>query len=339
MIATPLEERLLQRIAEVDPRIQLLHDPELLPPPRFPMDHAGSPDFRRRPVDEQRFWEMVASAEVMLGIPGDTPEGLSESVRRGRSLRWVQATAAGAGQQLLAAALSPPELKQVVLTSSRGIHSAPLAEFALMGILMLTHDAERLRDAQVARRWEQFAHVDLEGKVLLVVGAGEIGRRVATVAACLGMEVVGIRRSARATDPLAQPIAALPELAQRADVIILCLPLTDATARCFGPQIFARLKPSAVLVNIGRGGVVDEVALVEALRSRRLAGAVLDVFATEPLPSASPLWEMPNVILSSHTAGISLHENERLVELFVDNLRRFRSGRQMRNVVSTEEGY
>jgi phosphoglycerate dehydrogenase-like enzyme len=184
---------------------------------------------------------------------------------------------------------------------------------------------------------------ELHGQTLVLVGLGDIGREVARLGKALGMRTVGVRRhpsggSPGGSDPppFTDEVHAadrLPELAGRADAMVVSLPLTDQTAGLLDRATIERLPPSCIFVNVGRGGVVDEAALVDALRQRRIAGAVLDVFATEPLPPDSPLWTLPNVLVSPHGAALSEHENERIVALFVANLRRYLDGEPLVNAV------
>src|SRR5262249_29388767 len=161
--------------------------------------------------------------------------------------------------------------------------------------------------------WDHYPVGELTGKTVLVVGLGEIGREVARLAEAFGMRVLAVRRTADAHTAGPEQ---LPELVAEADAVVVTLPLTDETHGLIGRAELARMRDGAILVNVGRGAVVDEEALVEALASGKLAGAALDVFAEEPLPASSPLWELENVILSPHTAALSIKENERIVELF-----------------------
>ncbi len=339
VIAIPLEPELVDPIRAADPRVEVAYAPELLPPVRYPNDHQGADDFRRSPEDEQRWWDMVAEAEVLYGIPGDSPEGLSRSVRCSAGLRWVQATSAGAGEQLGAAELSREELERVTVTSAAGIHAGPLAEFALFGLLAFGRGLPRLLADQRARRWGHYPVAELSGRTLLIVGMGQIGVAVARRAAGFGMRVIGLNRRGDGSWPDVDEVAridALDRWLPQADAIVISVPLTRETAGLLDAAAIARIKPGAILVNVGRGAVVDETALIQALRSGRLAGAALDVFASEPLPTDSPLWELPNVLVSPHTAGLSVHEDERIVSLFIENLGRYLRGDALRNRVDPE---
>jgi phosphoglycerate dehydrogenase-like enzyme len=338
-IAVPLEPELVDTIRSAGGRVKVSYEPDLLPPIRFPSDHQGVKDFRRAPDDERRWWQMLSVAEVLFGIPGDTPDGLAEAVHRCPDLRWVQATAAGAGEQLAAAGLSEQDLRRVTVTSAAGVHAGPLAEFALLGMLAFTKDLPRLLADQRARRWGHYPVAELSGRTLLVVGLGQIGEAVARLADAFGMRVTGLNRSGASASPHVHEMRRTSELHEclpEADAIVISLPLTSETAGLINADAFDRIRPGAILVNVGRGGVVDEPALVAALREGRLAGAALDVFATEPLPADSPLWELPNVLLSPHTAALSLRENERIVSLFVENLGRYRRGEELINRVDPE---
>lgn len=341
-IAVPLEPELVERVAQADPRVEVLFHPELLPPPRYPNDHRGAEGFRRTPEQQRRWEEMLDRAEVLFGAPGDSPEGLGDAVRRHRRLRWVQAMAAGAGEQVRAAGLERADLERVAVTSSSGVHAVPLAEYCLLGLLAFTKDLPRLLDDQRQRRWSHYPMAELRDQTLLVVGFGQIGSEVARLATAFGMRVLAVNRSG-ATDSRhvaeAHPTERLPELLSRADAVVVTLPLTEDTRGLIDAEAIGRIKPGAVLVNVGRGAVIDEPALTAALREGRLAGAALDVFAEEPLPPSSPLWDMPNVLVTPHTAALSFRENERIVSLFIENLHRYLSGAELLRRINPQRPY
>lgn len=342
VIATPLEPPLASRIGSELGDYQLCYQPELLPPARYPGDHRGQPGFRRDAGGERRWTELLAAAEVTFGIPGDHPDGLRRLVRESRMLRLVQATSAGAGQQVEAAGLTDAELARVAIATSSGVHAGPLAEFALLGILAFTRGLPRLQADRAARRWDHYPVQDVAGRTVVILGTGAIGIRVAQFAKAVGMYVIGINSGGKRPDgPVDEHYAAgrLTEIAPRADALVITLPETPGTAGLVGAGVLAALPAGAVVVNVGRGRVVDEDALVELLRAGRLAGAALDVTATEPPDPASPLWELPNVILSPHTAALSPHENERIVEMFIDNVGRLDGGRPVRNRITPARRY
>jgi phosphoglycerate dehydrogenase-like enzyme len=338
LIASPLEAELAARIQDADRRAEVLYQPDLLPPARWPADHRGDPAFERDAEGEARWRALLDRAEVLLGIPGDSAEGLAEAVNGLPGLRWVHATSAGAGEQVRKAGLPPEALERVAITTSSGVHAKPLAEFAVLGLLVVAKELPRLVEQQRARAWPE-VHTplrELSGQTLFLVGLGEIGREVARLGRALGMRTVGFRRTEGpppdGVDEVHGP-QRLTELAGRADAMVVSLPMTEQTAGLVDRATIERLPASCIFVNVGRGGVVDEPALIDALRDRRITGAVLDVFATEPLPADSPLWTLPNVFVTPHAAALSARENERITELFSDNLRRYLDGRPLRNVV------
>jgi phosphoglycerate dehydrogenase-like enzyme len=338
LIASPLEAELAARIQAADPRAEVLFEPDLLPPARYPGDHRGDPSFARDAEGEARWRALLDRAEVLFGVPEDSTEGLAEVVDGLPRLRWVHATSAGAGEQVRKAGLSPEALKRVVITTSSGVHAVPLAEFAILGLLAMAKELPRLIEDQRARAWPEVRRPvrELSGQTLFLLGLGEIGREVARLGKALGMRTVGFRRTEGPPPEWVDEVHGpqrLAELAGQADAMVVSLPMTEQTAGLVDRATIERLPASCIFVNIGRGGVVDEPALIDALRDRRIAGAVLDVFATEPLPADSPLWTLPNVLVTPHAAALSARENERIADLFTDNLRRYLDGRPLRNVV------
>jgi len=338
LIASPLEAELAARIQAADPRAEVLFEPDLLPPARYPGDHRGDPSFARDAEGEARWRALLDRAEVLFGVPEDSTEGLAEVVNGLPRLRWVHATSAGAGEQVGKAGLSPDALERVVITTSSGVHAVPLAEFAILGLLAVAKELPRLIEDQRARAWPEVRRPvrELSGQTLFLLGLGDIGREVARLGKALGMRTVGFRRTEGPPPEWVDEVHGpqrLAELAGQADAMVVSLPMTEQTAGLVDRATIERLPASCIFVNIGRGGVVDEPALIDALRDRRIAGAVLDVFATEPLPADSPLWTLPNVLVTPHAAALSARENERIAELFADNLRRYLDGRPLRNVV------
>lgn len=329
-IATPLEVDLVERLRAVDDRLDVQYEPDLLPPARYPSDHRGDPSF----THPERYWELVAEAEALFGFPGDSSQGLTWAVRNAPGLRFVQGTAAGAGQQVAAAGLTDEELGRVKITSAVGVHAVPLAEWTMLALLAFTKDLARLQAAQAERRWEHYANHELRGQTVVVVGVGAIGLEVARLASAFGMRVIGVKRHIEAlphVESVHLPVE-LDDIVAAADAVVVTLPLTDETRGLVSRRTIERMRPNAVFVNIGRGGVVDEDALIEALQANRIRAA-LDVFVEEPLPASSPLWSMPNVLISPHTMALSFHENARIVELFAENLRRYLAGEELLRLV------
>jgi len=342
VIATPLPLELRQLITDVDPGVELLVDDALLPPMRYPGDHDGDPGYGRTPDQQTAFDAMLAKADVLYGIPDVRPSALASAVRSNPGLRWVHTMAAGGGGQVKAAGLTDEELRRVVFTTSAGVHGGPLAEFALFGVLAGAKDLPRLQQLQANREWPgRWAMNQVGEQTVLVIGLGGIGAEIARLLKAFGATVLGVKRTA---GPVAgvdevHSTDALAELVGRADAIVVTLPGTSATKGLINGEVLQAAKPGVVVVNVGRGEVIDEPALVDALRSGRVSSAYLDVFTTEPLPADSPLWGLPTVVISPHTAALNASEDRRIAELFADNLRRFLDGRPLRNVMSTTDFY
>ncbi|MGK5683516.1 D-2-hydroxyacid dehydrogenase [Actinoplanes sp. URMC 104] len=324
VVASYLEPDLVDRIAAAGPGLEVLYDPDLLPAPQYRCDHGG-----RRPelTPEQagRWAGMLAAADVAFDFDWERP---AELPRRAPGLRWVQATSAGIGGFVRRTGLDRSDIE---ITTAAGIHAVPLAEFAVTGALHFVKGVPELVRRRRAHVYERYTSAQLAGRTVTVVGLGGMGREVVRTFRALGTRVVGIGRTRKETE--------LDEALPRTDVLVLCCPLTPETEGLIGARQLALLPRGAVLVNIARGAVVDEAALIESLRAGHLGGAALDVFATEPLPDSSPLWDLDNVLLSPHSASTVATENAALTDLFLDNLRRFRSGEPLRNRYHRDRGY
>ncbi|BBL80067.1 2-hydroxyacid dehydrogenase [Rubrobacter xylanophilus] len=333
VVAMHLGEESLRRIREVDPRVRVAYREELVPPPRWEGDLVGEPGWRLNPEKERELLGLLAGAEVLLDFPR-IQRPLPEVAH---GLRWVQGSMAGAGPVAARAGLLDTD---VVITTASGVFSGPLAEFVLGGMLHHAKDFERLRKNRLARRWSEEPTGTLEGKTLCIVGMGSIGRAIAGRARPFGMRIVGVKRTVREDDPAREyadellPVGKLRAALARADYVAVTLPHTPETERLLDEEAIAAIKPGAYFANVGRGAVVDEAALVRALRSGHLSGAALDVFETEPLPQDSPLWELENVIISPHsTDNVPRLMEEKLVGLFCENLRRYLAGEELLNVL------
>lgn len=342
-IAVPLEAELVDQIRAVDPSVTVVYQPDLLPPERFPADHAGDPAFRRTPEQEERYWHMLNSAQVLYGFPNESPAGLARVAVDNEHLQWVHAMAAGAGGAVKASGLDRETLQKFRITTSAGVHALPLAEFAAMGVLNgFKRTAELARDQQ-AKSWPELRTPTrlVNGSRLVVAGLGEIGLETARLARALGMTVSGTKRT---VEPL-EGIEAVTDndglagLLATADAVVNTLPGTPYTEKLFNRDVFAAMKPGTVFVNVGRGTVVDEEALLEALDNGQVSYACLDVFAVEPLPLDSPLWSHPKVLVSPHTSALSAAENRLITERFCSNLRTFLAGGELPHLVDTVHFY
>ncbi|HEV8698591.1 MAG TPA: D-2-hydroxyacid dehydrogenase [Candidatus Limnocylindrales bacterium] len=315
-------------------RVLVLGATEAEPPPGLPETQTGA---TYRFADDAA--ELAASLPEVDAIFhwADRTELLRAVWPTAGRLRWIHAAGVGVDWALF------PELidSEVVVTNSRGVFDETMPEYALALLLALAKDLPATIDDQRARRWRHRPLTPLRGRRATVVGLGSIGRATARLLRAVGMEVVVVGRTAR-EDPELGRIRASTELAEVAaetDALVLVTPLTDETRGLVDQSVLAALPPGSLLVNIGRGAVVDEAALIESLESGRLGGAALDVFATEPLPPDHPLWAMSNVIVSPHIGGDAPGWLEWFSRSFLDELERFIAGRPFNNVVDKRLGY
>jgi phosphoglycerate dehydrogenase-like enzyme len=262
---------------------------------------------------------------------------------RAHNLRWLQQWGAGADWLL-----RYPEVIELgfVLTNVSGVHTIPISEHILAFLLAFGRGLHHAVRAQVRREWfsyeQQTGIFELVGKTMVLVGVGAIGGRTAEIATALGMRVLGVRRDptvgATGVEAMYGPDQLL-DLLPEADFVVLTIPLTHETQGMIGERELRAMKPTAHIVNIGRGSIIQEDVLIRALQEGWIAGAGLDVFETEPLPEDSPLWGMDNVIVTGHYAGANPYYTERAMAIFLDNLERYRAGEPLRNVVDKRIGY
>jgi phosphoglycerate dehydrogenase-like enzyme len=342
-IGVPLEAELVDQIRAVDPSISVVYEPDLLPPERYPADHAGDPAFKRTEEQEERYWAMLNSAQVLYGFPNESPAGLARVALENPGLEWVHAMAAGAGGAVKASGLSRDLVQKFKITTSAGVHALPLAEFAVMGILNGFKRSAELAEDQRARVWPELRVPTrlVNGSNLAVAGLGEIGLETARIARALGMKVSGTKRNVEPIAGIDQVVDndGLPALLATADAVVNTLPGTAYTEKLFNRELFAAMKPGTTFVNVGRGTVVDEEALLEALENGQVGYACLDVFAVEPLPQDSLLWKHPKVMVSPHTSALSAAENRLITERFCSNLRTFLDGGNLPHLVDTVHFY
>jgi phosphoglycerate dehydrogenase-like enzyme len=282
-------------------------------------------------------------------VPLDAPE-------RAPGLRWLQLHSAGADHLLGHPLMS----SDVAITTNSGIHATPIAEYVLASMLAhrwrVPHWTRCQREGEwPSERWNLYARPELRGSTVGILGYGSIGREVGRLAHAFKMRVLALSRSGRraesgyAVADTGDPAGDLPErfyqpedlpaMLAECDYVVVALPLTPETRHFVGEAALRAMKPSAYLVNIARGDIVDEAALIRALREGWIAGAGLDVFELEPLPSDSPLWDLDNALISPHVAGFTPHYDERAVDLFATNLARYLQGEPLLNLVNKERGY
>jgi phosphoglycerate dehydrogenase-like enzyme len=258
------------------------------------------------------------------------------------ALRWIHCLSAGVEKILFPALLE----SSIPLTNARGVFKRSLAEFAVLGILYHSKKVRRLVDNQRAHRWDDFCVKSTDRRVLGIVGFGEIGRECALLCKGMGMQVHAMRRHPEksAGDPLIDRLFGMDQLQDMlagVDVLLCAAPLTPETHHLIGARELAGMKATAIVINVGRGPVIDEAALIQALERRIIAAASLDVFEAEPLPSASPLWDMPNVLISPHCTDRTEDPDwlDLSIQCFIANFARFRAGEPLANRVDKQAGY
>ena len=343
LITFALEPELVQQIEAVDPRLDIRvlgQEARKLFRGRRAYPSELEAQTARRELDDA-----ISEAEVLFGFWGaalmelyPTPEELR---RKAPNLRWIQLTSAGLDR----AARSGLLQSDLMVTSASGLHATPIGEYVLCQMLMFCKGAHRFLRAQERREWVRYMPQELYGKTIGIVGLGHIGSEVARLANAFGCRVIATRRSATArargegpVDELLPP-SELPALLAESDFVVLSVPLTGETRHLIGEAELQAMKSSAVLINIARGAVVDEAALVRALREGWIAGAGLDVFEQEPLPPESELWGLENAILSPHLSGGTEIYNQRAAGIFRENLRRYLAGEPLANLADAARGY
>nr|PZN44140.1 MAG: hydroxyacid dehydrogenase [Bacillota bacterium] len=293
------------------------------------LEAAGYPGPIRIARDAREAVEEIGEAEILLA--GRLPD---EAWPHARRLRWIQSMWAGVEHWLRA-----PLPEGVVLTHMVGPFGPLMAEYVFAHLLALGQHLETYRRQQAEARWERHNPEPLRGRTLAVAGLGAIGTEIARVGRAFGMRVVGLSRSGK-PHPLAEAVYTPDQIeafCAQAQVLVLVLPHTPETEGLFGEKALSALPSGAILVNIGRGAILDHDALLRALESGRVRHAVLDVFPTEPLPPESPLWRHPRVTVTPHVAGVSLPED--VVAAFMANYRRYVAGEPLVGVVDRQRGY
>jgi phosphoglycerate dehydrogenase-like enzyme len=331
LLTLPFPESLIERLAAVSPQLKIY------------VHHVQSA--------EELPEELLPEIEILYTLSAlPEPEAASK-------LRWVQLHLAGVDHVAEYNLMH----SEVMVTTLSGASAPQVAEFALMCILALSRRLPTMIDDIADVRWmgerfKRYRSVELRGSTVGIIGYGSIGREVARLSRAFGASVLATKRDLKnlkdegyTLEGLGDPDAELPDrlyppqavgsMVSECDFVVVTVPLTPETRGLIDAQVFAVMKPTAYLVDVSRGGVVDHGALVEALNENRLAGVALDVYPVEPLPESSPLWNMPNVILSPHVAGASDEYYERAVDLFIENLHRYRAGRPLLNRYDPERKY
>lgn len=334
LITLDFGDAIIQKLREISPRLEIISRPA-----RTYSDISAT------------VWQ---EAEILytLGVypPADTMP----------KLKWVQSHSAGVDKILTQPFLqSHPE---IIVTSTRGIHATKMAEYIIGMCIALGHKFPQMRADFLKKEWspdrhEKFTPFELRGATIGIVGYGAIGREVARLAKCFGMGVLASKRNVKEveeTDHYAPegtgdkygnsfdrlyPPQALATMVRDCDFVVITTPLTEKTRNLYDEKIIQAMRPGSYLVNVGRGGVLDEKALVHALKSGHLAGAALDVFETEPLPEDHPLWNAPNIVITPHIAGGMLTYHAKAAEIFEENLQRYLEKKPLLNVVDRTEGY
>ena len=333
LISFHIAAELIEKIRAVESRIEILYDPILLGKPRYRNDQHGGA-IQRTPEQEAKLQSMMAEAEILLGY---VPPGYQSDITKWfPRLRWNQSPSAGIGWGAKTHGWTETD---VVFTTASGVHATPLAEFCMMSMLMFVKNYFLMAEEKEKVHWARTCATDLKSKTLAIICLGKVGSEVARLAKCFGMRVIASKRHVEGVDPSSLNVDALyswrnlKPMLNEADFVVLICPETEETRGLIGKTEIAEMKKGSVLVNISRGSVVDEDAMISALQVGHLGGAALDVFRSEPLPADSMLWKMPRVIISPHSASTVDKENERLTEIFVDNLSRYLMGRPLRNVL------
>jgi phosphoglycerate dehydrogenase-like enzyme len=290
--------------------------------------------------DPGRLREAAAEADVLLNAEFRDPALLLATFPHARKAKWVHSVSAGVEHILSPEIVASP----VPLTNGRGVFKRPLGEWAVAAMLHFAYDLRRMQRSQQRGEWDVFDTDELYGKTLGIVGYGEIGRATAERARPFGMKILALRRRPElsAADPLIDrtyPPAELQAMIAECDYVVAAAPITAETRGLIGAKEIAAMKPTAVIINIGRGPVIDEKPLIDALVSKRIRGAGLDVFEVEPLPTGHAFYKLENVLMSAHTADHTNGWRDNAIQCFLDNFERFRKGEPLQNVVDKHAGY
>jgi phosphoglycerate dehydrogenase-like enzyme len=328
LVVNKLDDESLKKISAVSPRIKVMTSWHL-------WDAQDTTSGKNTDCDSKEFNYMLAKAEVIFGFR--PPKSV---IQRAPNLKWIHTVLAGVDHFLDEEILK----SKVLVTNSSGIHGIQIAEVVFEKMLMFVKMAPLYFNYQNQKIWERHILGRLYGKTLGIVGLGSIGKRIAFLGKAFGMRVVATRRSTRKISKapyvdVLYPRAQLEQLLRESDFVVLVLPTTPETLNMIGKNELEIMKPTAFLINVGRGNTLDEDALIQALEEKRIAGAGLDAFVVEPLPPTSKLWELPNTILTPHIAGPIEDYFQRTTDLFCKNLELYVEGKKLFNLVDKKHGY
>ena len=329
LISAPIEQDRVERLKQVSPDLTIEHRPSLSP--------------------QDALWQEV---EILYGFPWKMPKP-----EQAPKLRWIQLYSAGADRLVD----GPLFQTDIMITTASGVHAINIAEYVFTMIQAWYRKLPQLLVWKQGKEWSKDKEStessidELHGKTIGIVGYGSIGRQIARLAQAYGMRILAMQHSDNHKDTgyqfpnVGDSEGTLPEryytfdqlhnMVKECDVVVAAVPLTTETKAMFNAKAFEAMKDSAFFVNIARGDVCDEAALISALEQKRIAGAALDVFQQEPLPSTSPLWDLPNVLMSPHDSGVTPNYNERAATIFEENLRRYLAGESLYNTVDRKRGY
>lgn len=310
----PLSQKHVDSIMEIHQDIQVKVFPSI--------DHA---------------WDYLPEGEVMITYGEDLTE---EAIREAKGLNWIQVISAGLEKMPMQAIKE----RGILVTNARGIHRVPMSEYTLGAMLAIERRSYIFYDLQKEVKWDRSVRIgELEGKTLCIVGLGAIGQEIAKKAKVFNMRVIGIKNTPEALEFVDRvgDTSQLHDMLRESDYVVVTVPLTPLTRGMFGRREFESMKGDAWFINISRGEVVDQEALIDALTRKSIGGAVLDVYTPEPLPGDSPLWKLDNVIMTPHVSGRSRRYMQRAMEIFRHNLKVYLgiSGERMVNVIDPDKGY
>ncbi len=282
--------------------------------------------------------DLSGAADAEIGVGTNQGERVAALLRAAPKLRWYHTPAAGVDQLVR---IGDFRARGIRLTNNSGSYDIQIAEHVMAFVLAAGKRLHLYRDQQARHEWADHTHEELRDETMVVFGAGSIGGEIVRLASAFGMRVIAVRRSGGAVHGAQRVVTPdrLAEVAAEADHLVVAVPLTPQTQGAISRDVLAKMKRTAWVHNIARGPIVDEAALIEALSAGRIGGAALDTFVEEPLPATSPLWSRPNVIVTPHASNSSPKLRERTLALFLENLRRYKAGEPLLNVVALDAGY